>query len=85
MEAAEHIKSARCQRDFLDIKKEECVKSVDLPKEERALTLEGDYCQNMGLPNQGEEQPGDTCHTSPANVRTFGFADCSYRPIPLAA
>jgi hypothetical protein len=44
-----------------------------------------DYCQNLGLPHFGGEQPGDTYYYSPLNVFCFGNVDASCSPEELYA
>ena len=35
----------------------------------------GDYCQNLGMPHFGGEQPGDTYYFSPLTINVFGICD----------
>ena len=35
----------------------------------------GDYCQNMGLPHFGNEQPGETYYYSPLGIYIFGIVN----------
>jgi hypothetical protein len=44
-----------------------------------------DYCQNLGIPHFGGEQPGDTYYYSPLNIFCFGIVDASTSPEQLYA
>jgi len=44
-----------------------------------------DYCQNLGIPHFGGEQPGNTYYYSPLNVFCFGIVDASTSPEQLYA
>ena len=42
---------------------------------DKIFCLVGDYCQNMGIPNLGEEQSRETYYYSPKSVYCFGMAN----------
>jgi hypothetical protein len=84
-DAHHHVHMARAQREFFNLKKAQAVADVGKPKAEQCHTFVADYCQNMGLPHFGSEQPGETYYMSPLNVYTFGVVDCSTVPSHLAA
>lgn len=44
-----------------------------------------DYCQNLGVPHFGGEQPGDTYYFSPLNIYCFGVVDATCTPEKLYA
>jgi hypothetical protein len=84
-EAHKHVGMARAQREFFNLKKLEAKADVGKPRAEQCHTYVADYCQNMGIPHFGSEQPGETYYMSPLNVYTFGVVDCSTVPSHLAA
>jgi hypothetical protein len=76
---------AKSQWDYFNLKKMEAKADVGKAPADRCHTFVADYCQNMGLPHFGLEQPGETYYMSPLNVYTFGVVDCSTVPAHLAA
>jgi hypothetical protein len=48
-------------------------------------TIVGDYCQNMGLPQLGEHQPGETYYFSPLTVNCFGLANVGLEKATLTS
>lgn len=50
-----------------------------------SFCLVADYCQNLGLPHFGGEQPGDTYYYSPLAVYCFGVVDATATPDRLLA
>ena len=79
LEAAEHIKMARAQRQLYQDKVERAVKSVDNPHSERMYTFVVDYGQNMELPIFNKEQPGCTYYYSPMTVNNLGMVDHAHK------
>ena len=73
----EHVMEWKVQREYVIKCKQESV--IDLQCcvrwPHRRDTFVGDYCQNMGLPHFGNEQPGETYYYSPLGVYIFGIVN----------
>ena len=75
LEAAEHIKMARAQRQLYQDKVEKARRTVGKIHSERTYTFVVDYGQNMELPVFNSEQPGATYYYSPMTVNNLGMVD----------
>ncbi len=75
LEAAEHIKMARAQRQLYQDKVEKARRTVGKIHSERTYTFVVDYGQNMELPEFNAEQPGATYYYSPMSVNNLGMVD----------
>ena len=77
LEMSEHVKEWKCQRDYVKEKRDEAKADLDngVKWPHRIDCFVGDYCQNMGLPWFGNEQPGVTYYYSPLSIYIFGMAN----------
>ena len=75
--AYRHVKNAKLQRELFKSKETDAKDDykANVPHAQRRYTLVADYCQNMGLPHFGGEQPGETYYYSPLSVYCFGVVD----------
>ena len=70
-----HLRRANAQRDLVDEKVLESKATSNNEHGERKYTYIIDYCQNMGLPWFGGQQPGKVFFYSPVNVYCLGCVD----------
>ena len=72
-----HVKNAKLMREYSNKKMEEALDDTnnDAPWSERRDCFVADFCQNMGLPHMGENQPGETYYFSPLGIYCFGVAN----------
>ena len=69
LNAAEHVKSARAQKQLAASKIKLCQEN------DQVVTLVVDYCQNLDLPHVGQDQPGETYYFSPLWLYCLGIVD----------
>lgn len=77
MEASEHVREAKAQRDFVARMKEEarrCAQQALSPAESTFLFY-FDFAQNIECPFFGQQQPGQTYYYSPLSLYLFGIVD----------
>ena len=79
LEAAEHIKMARVQRQLYQDKVEKARRTVEKVHSERTYTFVVDYGHNMELPVFNSEQPGATYYYSPMTVNNLGMVDHAHK------
>jgi hypothetical protein len=75
LEAAEHIKMARAQRQLYQEKVEKARRTVEKVHLEQTYAFVVEYGQNMELPIFNSEQPGATYYYSPMTVNNLGMVD----------
>jgi hypothetical protein len=78
IDAAKHCSNAKAQRDYFNRLTAEAKQAntvVPLAHHIRHWLLVADYCQNMGIPHFGGEQPGETYYFSPLSVYCFGVVN----------
>jgi hypothetical protein len=93
--AARHVQQAKDMRNMLIGKAKVandwnesirvCPVITDERWDEAVDTIVGDYCQNLGLPQLGEHQPGETYYFSPLTVNCFGLANVGLDKAHLTA
>jgi hypothetical protein len=75
LEAADHVKMARAQRQLYQDKVEKARRTVEKVHSEQTYTFVVDYGQNMELPVFNSEQPGAMYYYSPMTVNNLGIVD----------
>ena len=76
LNAAKHVKTAQSQKLLAQEKIKLAKDRYDSERSESSvITLVMDYCQNMGIPHFGNEQPGDTYYYSPIWLYCFGIVN----------
>ena len=75
LEAADHVKMARAQRQLYQDKVEKARRTVEKVHSEWMDTFVVNYGQNMELPVFNAEQPGATYYYSPMTVNNLGMVD----------
>ena len=75
----EHVNEWKVQREYVIKCKNESVLDLNngVQWPDRRDCFVGDYCQNMGLPHFGNEQPGETYYYSPLGIYIFGIVNYS--------
>jgi hypothetical protein len=77
IDAAQHCCNAKGQREYFNRLTAEAKEAnhEGMAHILRRWVLVADYCQNMGIPHFGGEQPGETYYFSPLSCYCFGVAD----------
>jgi hypothetical protein len=77
IDAAKHCCNAKGQREYFNRLTAEAKEAnyEGMAHIVRRWVLVADYCQNMGIPHFGGEQPGKTYYFSPLSCYCFGAAD----------
>jgi hypothetical protein len=77
--ASYHVEQAKVVREFAQQRVQEAKDDIEncvlYPKKRYCLVC--DYTQNVGIPNFGKEQPGDTYNYSSLTINIFGIVDLS--------
>ena len=72
----EHVKMAKTQREYAnELTRQASTIKLDLIKTVKKYVFVVDYCQNMGVPHFGEQQPGETYYFTPKSIYCLGIAD----------
>jgi hypothetical protein len=80
IKSVRHVRTASGQRKYLKSAVAQARADLmnNLPHKGRHYCLIGDYAQNLGLPNLGESQPGETYYWVPYYIYVFGLVNCAH-------